>query len=158
MTRLKSRYLFLLLLGITLAGGSSPLFSFRKFNSNPADLLALGGYDAVAYVESGRAVKGAPIFFHQWEGVYWRFANKANLQKFRANPKKFAPDLGGYCALSMADEKSNPCDPRVFAVYNGQLYVFGNEAVKQRWLKDPERFIREGRLAYTRMADADSES
>ncbi len=140
-----------LLLGLV----AQTLLAFRPFSADPKSLLALGGYDSVAYVETGQAVKGAPIFFYFWNGVYWRFATQANLRKFQSTPERYAPALGGYCALSLADEAINPCDPTVFAVHEGKLYVFGNEEVKATWMKDPEHYIKEGQQVYERLLEAE---
>ncbi len=60
--------------------------------------LAVSGYDPVAYFVEGRPVEGRKAFEFEWNGATWRFANANNLAAFKADPEKFAPQYGGYCA------------------------------------------------------------
>jgi YHS domain-containing protein len=41
-------------------------------------------------------VKGKPEFQMEWNNAKWLFANKDHLEMFRKNPRKFAPQYGGY--------------------------------------------------------------
>lgn len=125
-----------------------PLQAFHPFSTSPDENLALGGYDPVAYLESGKAIQGAPIFFYEWKEVFWFFKNKANLLKFRANPEKYSPAVGGYCTIHFAEGKVKACDPRQFAVHKGKLYVFGSEAAKEKFLQDPDTFIQKAEKNY----------
>lgn len=126
-------------------------WGFRKYSADLADRVAIGGYDPVVYAETGRAEKGAPIFFHEWEGVIWRFINKANQRKFAGEPEKFAPALGGYCATGLALGKAAECDPRFYAIHKGKLYLFGNAEARDLWLQDPEKYIALGEKAYAQL-------
>jgi YHS domain-containing protein len=58
--------------------------------------LAVKGYDAVAYFIEGEPIKGTEDFEYQWQGVKWRFSSAENLERFQANPEKYAPQYGGY--------------------------------------------------------------
>jgi YHS domain-containing protein len=59
---------------------------------------AVGGYDPVAYFTEGRPVAGKSAITHQWKGAAWRFASEKNRDLFKAEPAKYAPQYGGYCA------------------------------------------------------------
>src|SRR5687767_3989555 len=63
--------------------------------------LALSGYDAVAYFTESRAVKGDARFEVVWNGARWRFASVENRDRFRAEPVRYAPRFGGYCAWAV---------------------------------------------------------
>ena len=140
--------IFLLGFGLSFFLPQQVAYGFRPFDADPMSRVALGGFDPVAYLETGKAVLGAPIFFVEWGGVFWRFATKANQRKFEAEPEKFLPEVGGYCATSLAEDKTVRCDPTEFVVHEGRLFVFGNEAAKAEWLKDPEKYIQEAEAAY----------
>ena len=62
--------------------------------------VAVGGYDPVAYFTEHKPVPGRGDILYSWKGVTWRFASKANRAAFMANPEKYAPQYGGYCAYA----------------------------------------------------------
>jgi YHS domain-containing protein len=97
---------------------------------------ALSGYDAVAYFTEGKPVEGSSKFSTKWKGVEWRFASAANLAAFKANPEKFAPQFGGYCAWAVSKGYTASGDPKVWKVVNGKLYLNYNEEVGRKWSQD----------------------
>ena len=60
------------------------------------DGVAIKGYDPVAYFTMARPVQGQQELQYQWQGARWLFATREHLELFRENPKKFAPQYGGY--------------------------------------------------------------
>lgn len=58
--------------------------------------LAIKGYDVVAYFTMGKPTKGESAYSYKWKGAKWLFANVQNLGAFKADPKKYAPQYGGY--------------------------------------------------------------
>jgi len=107
--------------------------------------IALKGYDAVAYFEQGRPVKGSPEFRHEWNGATWQFASAASRDTFKASPEKFAPQYGGYCSWAVSNNYTADADPEAWKIVNGRLYVNYNKSVQKKW--EPE--------AARRIADAD---
>ena len=87
------------------------------------DGVAIAGADPVAYFTQNASVIGKPEFSVDWNGVSWRFASAANRDAFAANPQKFAPQFGGFCATGTAFGKKVPIDPTRFTVVNGKLYL-----------------------------------
>ena len=61
--------------------------------------LAIKGYDPVAYFNASAAQAGSPEHTVEWNGATWQFATAANKRAFAANPAKYAPQYGGYCAI-----------------------------------------------------------
>ncbi len=57
--------------------------------------VAIGGYDTVAYFETGRAMAGSAQHSLVWKGVVWRFASQGNQTRFEMNPWAYAPMFGG---------------------------------------------------------------
>lgn len=139
-----------LLLAALFASLFSTTFGFHPFSTVPGANIALGGYDPVAYIETGKAIKGAPIFQSQWRGVLWLFKTKANLVKFQKEPEKYSPAVGGYCTAHMAEDKLSRCDPTEFVVHKGKLYVFGNRMQRKKFLANPEAFARAAEANYSR--------
>jgi YHS domain-containing protein len=58
--------------------------------------IALGGYDPVAYFTMGRAVKGSQVYQYEWMGARWLFSKEEHRELFMNDPKKYAPQYGGY--------------------------------------------------------------
>ena len=138
----------LLLLGLILGGGAgleaaSPVYK-TFFGSK-----AIGGYDAVAYHSSGKAIKGSKNHAYEWRGANWLFAAATNLTQFKANPEKYAPQFGGYCAWAVSEKNSLvKVDPRVFDLVDGKLYLNYNKKTQRDWRADRKAMIRRGALNY----------
>jgi YHS domain-containing protein len=91
--------------------------------------VAILGYDPVAYFSEGRAVKGSPEIKQSWLGAIWYFSSDANRDAFAADPIRYAPQYGGFCAMSTAfGEISANIDPEAWRIIDGRLYLFGGKA------------------------------
>ena len=58
--------------------------------------VAIKGYDPVAYFTDSKAVKGSEKYSYSWNEAVWRFSSAAHRELFAANPKKYAPNRGGW--------------------------------------------------------------
>ena len=87
----------LVLLGISVgaAAADEPIYT-GLFNNR-----AVSGYDTVAYFTAGKPVKGNKKFRTEYMDTEWRFSSQENLDLFLADPAKYAPQYGGYCAWAM---------------------------------------------------------
>ena len=83
------------------------------------------GYDVIAYFDNV-AVEGKKEYTTEHDGVDYKFASKEHLETFKANPKKYIPQYGGYCAYAIADSKKVNIDPKSYQVMDGKLYLFYN--------------------------------
>ena len=102
---------------------------------------AIKGYDPVAYFTESRAVEGNSNFKHEWMGATWHFSSKENRDLFAANPKKYAPQYGGYCAYAVAQNTTASIDPTQFTVLNGKLYLNYSKYVNEQWNKERSQYI-----------------
>ena len=98
--------------------------------------VILAGHDTVAYHTQGKAVLGDANITAVYNNAIYRFSNIQNRDLFVANPEKYAPAYGGYCALGVALGKKFYVDGKAFEVVNGQLYVNKNLSAYQAWKKD----------------------
>lgn len=103
---------------------------------------AINGYDTVAYFNAMRAVKGDDRYVHEWMGAKWKFSSQANLDLFKANPERWAPQYGGYCAYGVAQDKLVKVEPEQFTVRDGKLYLNYDADVQATWLKDTAGYVR----------------
>lgn len=98
--------------------------------------VALQGYDPVAYFTESKAVEGSDQFTTQYQGATYKFESAANRDAFVANPAKYAPQYGGYCAYGVAHGDKADVDPEAFTVVNGKLYMNYDKAVRFLWKRD----------------------
>ncbi len=106
--------------------------------------VAVGGYDPVAFFTRKRAVRGSKDFEITHQGVKWRFATAANRDAFLAEPAKYEPQFGGYCAWAVSRNYTAKGDPVAWTVHKGKLYLNYNKSVRASWLKAVDRNIKRG--------------
>jgi YHS domain-containing protein len=104
--------------------------------------VAIDGYDPVAYFTDGKAVEGSKSHEYKWNGAKWRFASAANRAKFVSDPRKYAPQYGGYCAFGVSRGYAVGIDPEAWSIVDGKLYLNYNLEVRSEWMKDPKGYIR----------------
>ncbi len=95
--------------------------------------VAIKGYDTVAYFTEGRAIKGQKEFEFSWKEAPWHFVSAAHRDMFAANPKRYAPKFGGFCAMAMTRGKMFVADPEAWTIVDGNLYMKFNKATRDRW-------------------------
>lgn len=98
--------------------------------------LALEGYDAVAYFEVAQAQRGTEQFSYRWRGARWHFASLVRRDAFAANPERYAPQYGNYCAFAVSRGTTAHGDPRLWAVVGDRLYLNNNRFAQQLWEQD----------------------
>lgn len=111
------------LLGILLSASAAGAVTEQKINKTLLLGLAIDGYDTVAYFTLGKALQGDKKHTYEWGGAKWRFASKENLDLFKADPEKYVPQYGGYCAYAMASANYANIDPAKWTIYDGKLYL-----------------------------------
>ena len=103
---------------------------------------AIRGYDSVAYFTQGAPVRGSEKFSHQWRGAIWYFASAEHRDRFAAEPDKFAPQYGGYCAYGVAQGYAPEIDPSAWSIVDGKLYLNFSQSIRERWRADIPGYIR----------------
>jgi YHS domain-containing protein len=107
--------------------------------------VAILGYDPVAYFTDGKPVKGSDKFTYSWQGAKWQFASQQHLEMFRAEPARYAPQYGGYCAYGASQDHLVSIEPEQFTILDGKLYLNYDASVQKTWRKDP--------AGYNKLAD-----
>lgn len=101
-----------------------------------ANGVAITGHDAVAYFSESKAVAGSAEFSAEHKGATYHFASAANRDAFQADPDKYAPQYGGFCAFGTTFKKKVPGDPQAFEVVDGKLYINSSPDINKRWGQD----------------------
>ena len=77
-------------------------------------------------------------------GVTYVFATDENKKAFVANPQKYLPQFGGYCAYGVSVSKKFVADPEQFDIVDGKLYLNLDAKIRSIWLKDTASRISDG--------------
>ncbi len=105
------------------------------------DNNAVSGYDVVSYFQDGKPVEGSSRYSTEYKGANWQFSSAENLALFEADPEKYAPQYGGYCAYAVALGSTVKGDPLQWHIKEDKLYLNINKGIKQKWLGDVDNYI-----------------
>ena len=117
----------------------NPSGALKPVNAVPGDgdeRLMLKGHDVVAYFSQGRHALGQTQFTSLYEGVSFRFASAEHKALFDANPKRYLPQYGGYCADGIVYAIPWGGDADTWLMVDGKLYIFGGAGSKAAFLLD----------------------
>ncbi len=126
------------------SGSKNSLHSFNLMG----EAVGLVGYDPVSYFPEGggRPQKGLIGINAVLDEVTYRFASEANKNAFLANPAKYQPIYGGWCAWAVgAIAKRVDVDPENYLIREGKLYLFYRDPqldTRALWLKDDQNLSR----------------
>ncbi len=98
--------------------------------------VGIKGYDPVAYFTDNKAVKGDPKFQSSANGVIYYFATAEHKAAFDANPAKYEPQFGGFCAWAVSQGYSASIDPNAFQIVDGRLLLQYSLGVRKDFSKD----------------------
>ena len=129
------KILFLLLLSL----GSIPTFAQTKTLLNlDKDGIAIKGYDPVAFFTQNQPVKGRPEFESKYKGARYLFASAEDKAMFDANPAKYEPQFGGFCAYGASRGHAAPIKIEAWQIVNGRLLMQYDLGVKKNFNKDQQ--------------------
>lgn len=101
--------------------------------------LAIEGYDPVSYFQ-GEPAEGDEKYSYKHQGVTYYFVSQQNLNQFKAEPEKYEPAYGGWCAYAMGSSGEKvKVDPETFKIIDNKLYLFYNSwgtNTRTSWNKD----------------------
>jgi hypothetical protein len=90
--------------------------------------LAVKGYDPVAYFTMGTATRGLPEIEYEWDERRYRFVSAEHRELFKADPVRYAPQFGNFCAMALTRGELNEANPENWLISDGKLYIFGKPA------------------------------
>lgn len=128
-------------LALSALVGAAPAFAADELNVVPGlsiagAPLAVHGYDPVAYFTEGKPMRGSDSLVHVHDGAAYRFASAEHLAMFEADPAKYLPQYGGFCAYGVSVGKKFDGDPNFWTVADGRLYLNLNEEISDTFNKD----------------------
>ena len=135
---MKVKTTFLPAIALLVAVVATPVFANDYSHSTPG----ISGYDPVSYFTEGKAQRGSGYYMADYEGVTYAFASEENKEKFEANPEKYAPAYGGWCAYGVAVGKKFVANPEVWKIVGGKLYLNLDRDIQSKWKKDIPGYIK----------------
>lgn len=135
------KYLSLLLALLflpTLVNGQESKSEKEYLNLGKND-LAIKGYDPVSYFMESGPKEGSKELSFSYKGANYHFVSQANLNTFKADPEKYEPEYGGWCAYAMAKGYTADINPETYKILDGKLLLFYNKFFTNtlpKWNKD----------------------
>lgn len=117
------------------------------------DGFAIGGYDVVSYFTENKPVKGIETISVTWKDAKWLFSTKKNADLFKANPEKYAPQYGGYCAYGCSRGYKAKTDADAYTITNGKLYFNYNLKTREAWSKDIKAYVEKADQEWEKIKD-----
>jgi enamine deaminase RidA (YjgF/YER057c/UK114 family) len=118
--------------------------------------LSISGYDPVAYFTDGKAVQGKPEFEYVWRKLRWRFASGEHRDLFIKEPRRYAPQYDGYCAMGVALDGAahkDTVDPEAWAIVDGKLYLVHTNYFLEKWREQARENIKRADADWKIVAD-----
>lgn len=98
--------------------------------------VAIQGYDPVAFFTVKAPVKGSPSFTSEYHGATYRFHSAKNKAAFDADPAKYEPQFGGYCAFGVSRGRLVEIDVTATQIVDGRLLLQYSPGVRDDFNKD----------------------
>jgi enamine deaminase RidA (YjgF/YER057c/UK114 family) len=119
--------------------------------------LSISGYDPVAYFTDGRPVRGKAEFEYEWHKLRWRFFSAEHRDLFVKDPKRYAPQYEGYCALGVAlgegDAHKDTVDPEAWSIVDGKLYLVHSSYWLEQFRQKARDYIKQADANWTVVGD-----
>lgn len=129
------------LLATTAIIFSTAAFSADVDMSVDKNNLAIQGYDPVAYFTVSAPTVGEAKYQAAYKGATYHFASAENRDKFTADPAKYAPQYGGFCAYGVANGAKFDSDPTAWKIVDNKLYLNVTKKVQSLWAADIPGFL-----------------
>jgi len=132
-----------LILGSAFAEGKINTLEKKGLFGYKESGIAIRGFDTVAYFTLGKPTKGTDAFTTEWNDATWKFSSQEHLDLFIANPEKYAPQYGGYCAYGIAQDYVVKIEGDQWEIIDEKLYLNYDASVQKKWVKNKLGFIAE---------------
>jgi YHS domain-containing protein len=126
----------LLILALPAAGADVPQLPNVDENG-----VILDGHDPVAFFTEGRPVKGSAGLRSTYRGAIYQFASQRNRETFDADPAKYEPQFGGWCAYAVSQGRTAPIQVETWSIVEGRLVLQHNAKAVRLWEADPVKFL-----------------
>ena len=120
------------------------LSSPAQADTTRESVIGAGGYDLTSYFTQEKPQRGNGHHVAVVDGVSYVFASEQNQKLFQADPAKYLPQYGGYCAYGASVSKKFVADPDVYDIVDGKLYFNLDTKIRSIWSQDIPGRIKAG--------------
>jgi YHS domain-containing protein len=106
------------------------------------DRVMLKGADVVAYFTDAQYKQGNSSIKSVYEKISFYFVSEENKRRFDAEPMKYMPQYGGYCANGTAYGIPWGGDADTWRVIDGKLYIFGGAQSRDAFLLESQKNLQ----------------
>ncbi len=112
-------------------------------SSTPAsNMLRIEETCLVTLIEERRITRVLDKFSCEFRSRQYRFSSSEALAKFRLDPEKYVPAVGGLDIVSVRNERSAVPGSLSFAIwYRRQLYLFSSSQHAEAFRREPQRYV-----------------
>ena len=144
--KMKPNFALASLIALATISLSTPSIAADEYNvGNGLTLngepLGMHGVDPVSMFAQDTAKLGNAVFTTAHEGVDYYFASAETQEMFEANPEKYLPQFGGFCAFGVFVGKKLDGDVRYANIVDGKLYLFVNAAIFEKYKKQKHEVL-----------------
>ena len=125
--------LLLCALALLTSGCGTPYATVPDKAGRPVMLL---GHDPVAYFSQGNPLRGTPQHVVNLPERSYYFASAEHKALFEADPARYEPQYGGFCASGAAFAVKLGSDPTSWQIFEGRLFIFGDALGQTAWNVD----------------------
>jgi YHS domain-containing protein len=154
MRRFSRRHILALAAYVGSASANVTFAVAQTATSNSGARIALDGYDPLSYFDPGRPEKGSAKFAFAFDDAEYWFKSADHRAKFAADPERYAPQYGSYCAIALAAGEKVEADPEAWSILNGKLYVFGAKNAVPEFKRNPASVISQANSNWQKLHEA----
>ncbi|WP_197996514.1 thioredoxin family protein [Gimesia panareensis] len=110
--------------------------------TNP-ERIGLEGYSPIALTRDRKWKKGQEEFSWPYQGITYQMASRTELEIFKADPGRYAPQLLGCDPVILnKQDRAIPGDTKYGAYYDHNLYLFVDLESREEFKQNPDRYSR----------------
>ena len=143
-----------LFLSLIVASLALPVFAQTKSLLNlDKSGVAIQGYDPVAFFTDKKPVKGDQKILLKHAGAIYFFTSKEHKDLFKADPAKYEPVFGGYCAYGVSRNKLVEIDVDAFQVVDGKLLLQYSKGVRDDFNADAKANLAKAQVNWPKLVE-----
>jgi hypothetical protein len=131
--------------------GGTRFATVQAADGEPVMLL---GHDPIAYFTLGKPLRGDPAIRVALPGRTYFFASEEHRRMFIAEPAKYEPQYGGFCANGTPFKIKLGSDPTEWEIRDGRLFIFGDIVGHSFWSLDPAFNVQHADKVWPEIAEA----
>jgi YHS domain-containing protein len=115
--------------------------------------VAIRGHDPVAFFTVKAPLKGKAEFTSEFHGAKYRFHSARNKAAFDAEPARYEPQFGGYCAYGVSKGKLVEIDPEAFQIVEGRLLLQYSKGVRDDFNEDTQGNLKKADANWPKLVE-----